>query len=1129
MALVKTSYRIGLDIGIGSVGWSVIAKQGTDAWIEDFGVRIFDSGERKQTFRTSQERRAFRGARRVLRRRYYRKERLKKILSLLQFLSLQQMNEAEDMKTEHVISLKAQGLQRKLSKTELFKCLVHTCNHRGYRDFYEADDDNGAVEFETSEEDSEEAKETAVNKKALQEFDIAFKSSACPTVSVFLWENCRDEASGHVIFRNRDHKAERLLINRKHMKTEMELLLNKQKQYYSEMTEDTCAKIIDIIFSQRDFEDGPGDPKDHNRRYKGFLDKLGKCPFYGEARGFRATVIGDVYAIVNGLSQYRYVTEDGELCLPGEAARELIQTALREGRLTKTEVSTVLKRYKLQQIKGEGLDETALAKAVKFMKAAKQAAESAGIIWSELIAGEQFSNEQPSVLHQIAEVLAKYQTPRRRIAELKKVEYMKEKDKALKAFARIKVSGTSSVSYRYMCDAIEAFMNGETYGNFQAAQNKALFDEEESKRTKFLSSDLLKDEEIEDNPVVMRSINETRKVVNAIIRTYGSPACINVEVASDLSRSFVERKKIQALQRNAEKENDKARKHIAEILGVKPEEVKGKQLDKFKLYEMQEGKCLYSGKSLGDLEDVLRDKNGKYEIDHIIPYSLILDNTLHNKALVFGSENQFKKQRCPLMYLQGEAAKDFKARVNAMRIRKERAISPRKYEYLMLENIYSAKCREMLDGWKSRNINDTRYITKFVVALFKNNLTFESSARVYGIKGAVTSRFRRRWLNPKTWGVEQKDRDSYLNHAVDAIVIANLAPAYIEIAADAEKLNQIWKHHKGISDEYEEYLEKAVKRINSYYHKSPDHIRLLLKRNNRTPSLVPNLADEIDIRMNDNDEDLFNAQIREYYGDDLKRFTNPPRMPLASHKAERRFRGAVADSNPIRLIEIDGLYHKVARKPITSITLKDIDRIRTHDGNLINALKNALLKGDEKYNIEKYLKETEQKYFVTDNGQPVHKVSIVDDRPTSSYYRKQIGNDKFSVLGGLNYYCIEVYKTIDGKTATRGIRYVDVIRDNKKIILKKESKPADYDRHLMYLFKGDYIETRNAKGKLGFAGFYQSVYSINQNKFYGKRLNEAESKGNISITGGITVSKFDLDVLGKKGGEIKCSVPLSFR
>ena len=71
-------YRIGLDIGIGSIGWAVVSGEKETARIEDFGVRIFESGEKDNgKSRTSQERRGFRGSRRLIRRRHYRKILLK--------------------------------------------------------------------------------------------------------------------------------------------------------------------------------------------------------------------------------------------------------------------------------------------------------------------------------------------------------------------------------------------------------------------------------------------------------------------------------------------------------------------------------------------------------------------------------------------------------------------------------------------------------------------------------------------------------------------------------------------------------------------------------------------------------------------------------------------------------------------------------------------------------------------------------------------------------------------------------------------------------------------------------------------------------------------------------------------
>ncbi|MBU4540269.1 MAG: hypothetical protein KJ774_03485, partial [Firmicutes bacterium] len=56
-------YRLGLDIGIGSIGWAIISGDSKAARIENFGVRIFESGELDQLGkdRKSQQRRGFRG------------------------------------------------------------------------------------------------------------------------------------------------------------------------------------------------------------------------------------------------------------------------------------------------------------------------------------------------------------------------------------------------------------------------------------------------------------------------------------------------------------------------------------------------------------------------------------------------------------------------------------------------------------------------------------------------------------------------------------------------------------------------------------------------------------------------------------------------------------------------------------------------------------------------------------------------------------------------------------------------------------------------------------------------------------------------------------------------------------
>jgi CRISPR-associated endonuclease Csn1 len=50
------------------------------------------------------------------------------------------------------------------------------------------------------------------------------------------------------------------------------------------------------------------------------------------------------------------------------------------------------------------------------------------------------------------------------------------------------------------------------------------------------------DLDVPRNPVVLRALNQARKVVNALIREYGPPSAVHIEMARDLSRPLDERR-----------------------------------------------------------------------------------------------------------------------------------------------------------------------------------------------------------------------------------------------------------------------------------------------------------------------------------------------------------------------------------------------------------------------------------------------------------------------------------------------------------------------------------------------------------------------------------------------------------
>ena len=88
-------YRLGLDIGITSVGWSIINLDTNDepTRIEDLGVRIFDRAENPKNGESlALPRRTARGTRRRLRRRKHRLERIKRLLVREKILTKDELN-----------------------------------------------------------------------------------------------------------------------------------------------------------------------------------------------------------------------------------------------------------------------------------------------------------------------------------------------------------------------------------------------------------------------------------------------------------------------------------------------------------------------------------------------------------------------------------------------------------------------------------------------------------------------------------------------------------------------------------------------------------------------------------------------------------------------------------------------------------------------------------------------------------------------------------------------------------------------------------------------------------------------------------------------------------------------------
>lgn len=271
-----------------------------------------------------------------------------------------------------------------------------------------------------------------------------------------------------------------------------------------------------------------------------------------------------------------------------------------------------------------------------------------------------------------------------------------------------------------------------------------------------------------NNPVVLRAMAQMRKVVNAICRTWGVPNEIHVELSRDLRLSKRAKDDIAKNNRRNEKNNERIAGQIAELLSCAPNEVKGSLIAKWRLWEEQDNRDMYTGEAI-DPQRLVSDST-YVQVDHVLPFSRTGDNSSHNKVLVLARSNQHKRERTPYEWMVIEQGNDapswneFEARVL-----ENHKLSQRKRLFL-LEKDLDAKSPEFIN----RNLNDTSYMSREACAYLSDCLAFPNDgnkAHLVPVKGTATAWLRHAWgLNFGLRG--EKDRSDDRHHATDACVIA---------------------------------------------------------------------------------------------------------------------------------------------------------------------------------------------------------------------------------------------------------------------------------------------------------------------------------------------------------------------
>lgn len=212
-------------------------------------------------------------------------------------------------------------------------------------------------------------------------------------------------------------------------------------------------------------------------------------------------------------------------------------------------------------------------------------------------------------------------------------------------------------------------------------------------------------ENLTTSPSTKRGIYQALKVVDEIVHYMGiEPEGIMIEMArGDEKKQRKDDKKTYLI-----KLYEKSKEAIQNYNCLREQLGKLEKIDSQKLflYFIQEGKSLYSGKPL-NIEDL-----DSYEIDHIIPRTLIKDDSIDNKALVYREENQIKAASYVL-------PREYRSEINIAwwkHLKKINLISAKKY-YNLIRKEYKD---EDIEGFINRQIVETRQITKHVANILSN-------------------------------------------------------------------------------------------------------------------------------------------------------------------------------------------------------------------------------------------------------------------------------------------------------------------------------------------------------------------------------------------------------------------------
>lgn len=1090
----------GFDIGIASVGWAVLSP----TRIVDLGVRCFDKAETaKEGESLNLARRQARLMRRRLRRRAWRLTKLARLLKSEGLIADTKFFTRHQPELKSAWQLRADGLDRLLNADEWARVIYHLCKHRGFHWVNRAEERQ--AECDAKGEGGKVKQGLAATKKLMQE--KGYRTAAEMMLAEF------PEAQ-----RNKRGDYGKALA-RIELGKELALLFAQQRNLGNPQA---GAELELAILGTGDRKSGLLWQQKPPLAGADLLKMLGRCTFEkAEYRAPKASFTAERHVWLTRLNNTRIMVDgvarglnevERAIALPlpylqvsDFTYKQLRAALIKAGALPDSFRFTGLAYPSAKQAmeaKAKDPEAATLTKLPAFQILRKLLKDTGLETEWQGMAGRAQAGE-PAQLDQIAWVLSVFKDGDEVEQELRKLA-LPGGEKMVQALLEVSFDKFHALSLKALRLIVPHMEGGLRYDEAceRAGYHHSQLFKVGAGESKYLppfysgrdkNGRMVFDEnmDIPRNPVVLRSLNQARKVMNALIRKHGSPDSVRIEMARDLSRPMDERSKVKKLQDEFRERNERDRAAFAAEFDISPS---SREFERYQLYREQQGKCAYSLEPL-ELHRVLHE-TGYAEVDHALPYSRSFDDSKNNKVLALTRENRNKGNQTPYEYLDGasnsERWRHFVAYVEGNKIYRLA-----KRSRLLRKDFGKKEAEEFRD----RNLNDTRYICRFFknyVERFLKLADDNEKKRCVVLSGQLTAFLRARW------GLIKVRSDSDRHHALDAAVVAACSHGMVKRLSDYSRRKELEKAHNVVDMETGEVLNPV----------------LLSQLEAHFPEPWPHFRHELNTRLHTDDLNMLREDIQRLgsYPDEAVRALKP----LFVSRAPQRRNGGAAHKDtvyaqPERLRASGGVTQKVA---LSSLSLKDLDKLVDPHRNekLYAAIRERLEahggKGDKAFPPGNPLRKPDREGNPT--GPVVRTVTLLIDKLSGIPVRGGIAKndnmlrvDVFTKAGKFHLVPVYVHHGVAKELPDRAI-----------VAFKDEDEWTQIDDSFEFcfsLYPNDFVRVRLKSENT--SGYYAgcdrstgaiSVWAHDRNQQVGK---DGLIRG-VGVKTALSVEKLNVDVLG---------------